>query len=362
MSKIYTALGLMSGTSLDGVDVAVIETDGERVHAFGSSLTVPYTRTQRQTLTDATQAALTWNFNGPAPNVFAEAEDALDEAHRTAIRALDVGVVDLIGYHGQTLLHRPDRLKTLQLGRGQGLADAFSCPVVFDFRTADVAAGGQGAPLAPIYHQALVELAALPGTSAILNLGGVGNVTLVTSNDLLASDTGPANGPLDSFLERRGVSMDRDGDISRDGAPDFAQVERWLNGRFFQRQWPKSADRYDFDVTGDLGESSLVGGAATLCAFTALAASQTIGQMGVAPDRVIVCGGGRRNPTIMTMLQLELGCPVMPAEAVGWDSDAIEAQAFAYLAVRVLRGLPNSFPTTTAVPQPTVGGRIASPT
>lgn len=361
MSKIYRALGLMSGTSLDGVDAALIETDGQQVHAFGPSLTVPYTAEQRQTLTDATQAALSWNFNGPAPNIFAEAEDALDAAHRIAIREVEAGPIDLIGYHGQTVLHRPDRLKTLQLGRGQGLADTFECAVVFDFRSEDVAAGGQGAPLAPIYHQALVEFAALPGTSAILNLGGVGNVTLVTSNDLLASDTGPANGPLDSFLERRGVSMDRDGEISRDGVPDFAQVERWLNSRFFQRQWPKSADRYDFDVIGDLGESSLVGGAATLCAFTALSAARTIRQIGVAPDRVVVCGGGRRNPTIMTMLQLELDCPVMPAETVGWDSDAIEAQAFAYLAVRVMRGLPNSFPTTTGVPTPIVGGRIAYP-
>lgn len=362
MSKIYTALGLMSGTSLDGVDASVIETDGEQIQKFGPSLTVPYTPEQRQTLTDATQAALAWDFKGPAPNIFAEAEDALDAAHRTAIRALNAGPIDLIGYHGQTVLHRPDRLKTLQLGRGQGLAETFDCPVVFDFRSEDVAAGGQGAPLAPIYHHALVDFAKLPGTTAVLNLGGVGNVTLVTGNDLFASDTGPANGPLDSFLESRGMSMDQDGDVSRDGMPDFVQIERWLTSHFFQRSWPKSADRYDFNVLGDLMKVEISDGTATLCAFTALSAVRTIRQMGVAPDRVIVCGGGRRNPTIMTMLQLELDCPVIPAETVGWDSDAIEAQAFAYLAVRVLRGLPNSFPTTTGVPKPTVGGRIASPT
>lgn len=361
MSKIYRALGLMSGTSLDGVDAAVIETDGTRIHAFGPSVTVPYTSQQRQTLTDATQAALRWDFNGPAPNLFSEAEDALDTAHRKAVQVLDAGGVDLIGYHGQTVLHRPDRLKTLQLGRGQGLADAFNCPTVFDFRTADVAAGGQGAPLAPIYHQALVNAASLPGVTAVLNLGGVGNVTLVSDNDILASDTGPANGPLDSYLERRGIAMDKDGDVSRAGTPDFARVERWMEIGFFGRAWPKSADRYDFDVVDDLEGAPLSDGAATLCAFTALSAARTIRQMGVAPDRVIICGGGRRNPTIMTMLQLELGCPVASAESVGWNSDAIEAQAFAYLAVRVLRGLPNSFPTTTAVPEPTVGGRIAYP-
>lgn len=361
MSKIYRALGLMSGTSLDGVDAAVIETDGERIQSFGQSLTVPYTDVQRQTLTDATQAALAWDFNGPAPNIFAEAEDALDRAHQTAIAELGAGSVDLIGYHGQTVLHRPNRLKTLQLGRGQGLAQIFGCPVVFDFRSEDVAAGGQGAPLAPIYHKALVGYAGLPGVSAVLNLGGVGNVTLVSENDLLASDTGPANGPLDSFLESRGVSMDRDGELSRNGMPDFARVEGWLTSRFFQNSWPKSADRYDFNVLEDLIDVSLSDGAATLCAFTVLSTVRTIRQMSVAPDRVIVCGGGRRNPTIMTMLQLELDCPVMPAEAMGWESDAIEAQAFAYLAVRVVRGLPNSFPTTTGVPIPTVGGRIADP-
>lgn len=362
MSKIYTALGLMSGTSLDGVDAAILETDGNRIHAFGPCVTVPYTAAQRETLAEATRAALGWDFDGPAPNIFAEAEDALDAAHRAAIQALDAGPIDLIGYHGQTVLHRPDRLKTLQLGRGQGLADAFGCPVVFDFRSADVAAGGQGAPLAPVYHQALVDHAKLPGVTAVLNLGGVGNVSLVSENDLRASDTGPANGPLDSFLEGRGVAMDRNGDISRDGTPDFSQVERWLEIDFFKRTWPKSADRYDFDVVADLAAVDLADGAATLCAFSALSAAQTIRQMSVAPDRVIVCGGGRRNPTIMTMLQLELGCPVLPAEAVGWDSDAIEAQAFAYLAVRVVRGLPNSFPTTTGVPKPVVGGRMAHPT
>jgi anhydro-N-acetylmuramic acid kinase len=361
MSKIYTALGLMSGTSLDGVDAAVIETDGERIHAFGPSLTVEYTASQRQILMDATQEALRWNFNGPAPNIFAKAEDALDAAHRTAIKALDAGAVDVIGYHGQTVLHRPDRLKTLQLGRGQGLAQVFDCPVVFDFRTEDVAAGGQVAPLAPIYHKALVDHAGLAGVTAVLNLGGVGNASLVTQNDLLASDTGPANGPLDSFLERRGVSIDRDGEMSRDGAPDFVKIDKWLQTGFFQRSWPKSADRYDFDVIDDLTEMDLTAGAATLCAFTALSAARTIRDMGIAPDRVIVCGGGRRNPTIMTMLQLELGCPVSPAESAGWDSDAIEAQAFAYLAVRVVRGLPNSFPMTTGVPEPTVGGRIVYP-
>lgn len=361
MSKVYRVLGLMSGTSLDGVDAAVIETDGERIHAFGPSLTLAYSDQQRSVLMDATQAALSWNFLGPPPNIFAEAEDALDDTHRQAIRELDAGSIDLIGYHGQTVLHRPDQLKTLQLGRGQGLTDQFECPCVYDFRSEDVAAGGQGAPLAPIYHKALVERANLAGVTAVLNLGGVGNVTIITGEEILATDTGAANGPLDSFLERRGLGFDIGGAVSEAGLADFKIVEGWLTADFFQRAWPKSADRYDFDVIDDLAQASVADGAATLCAYTALSASRTIAQMGRRPDRVIVCGGGRRNRTIMTMLALELGCPVQPAEAFGWDSDAIEAQAFAFLAVRVLLGLPNSFPTTTGVSTPTVGGQIAYP-
>lgn len=357
MSKIYTALGLMSGTSLDGVDAAVIETDGSRVTSFGPSLTLPYAEDQKAVLQAATDVALRWNFDGPPPNIFADAEDALDSAHRAAVQALNVGAVSVIGYHGQTVLHRPDRKRTLQLGRGQGLFETSGCRVVFDFRSADVAAGGEGAPLAPVYHQALVRRAELAGVTAVLNLGGVGNVTVVEGDALLASDTGPANGPLDSWLG----GVDEGGRISHGGMPDLARVERWLEAGFFRRGWPKSADRYDFDVIDDLSGLSREDGAATLSAFTALSVRKTVRQMGVAPDRVIVCGGGRHNRTIMTLLSLELGCPVLPAEAVGWDSDAIEAQAFAYLAVRVLEGLPNSFPTTTGVPSPIVGGRVAYP-
>ena len=157
------------------------------------------------------------------------------------------------------------------------------------------------------------------------------------------------------------LSVDLDGSLSRKAQPDFARVDQWLRTPFFQKSWPKAADRYDFDVLDQVKDMTTEEGAATLCAFTALSAAKTIRDMGYAPDRVVVCGGGRRNRTIMTMLALELGCPVVPAETYGWDSDAIEAQAFAYLAVRVMRGLPNSFPTTTGVPEPIVGGQIAYP-
>ncbi|MEL6687726.1 MAG: anhydro-N-acetylmuramic acid kinase, partial [Pseudomonadota bacterium] len=241
MAKVYTALGLMSGTSLDGVDAAIIETDGEQIFSFGPSITVPYAHQQRMVLADATQNTLSWNFDGPAPNYLAEAEEVLDQAHISAINTANVSEIDLIGYHGQTVLHRPDKRKTLQLGRGQSLADAINCPVVFDFRSEDVAAGGQGAPLAPIYHQALVRYSELPGVTAVLNLGGVGNVTIVTNTDLLATDTGPANGPLDSFLAEHDLSVDVDGGISQEGEPDFALIDQWLSRSFFKKPWPKSA-------------------------------------------------------------------------------------------------------------------------
>ncbi len=356
MSRIYRALGLMSGTSLDGVDVALLETDGETLHSFGRAITVPYAAEDRALLQEATEAALSWNFNGPPPKILTRAEGALDRAHVAA--AGSFGAVDVIGYHGQTVLHRPDRAKTLQLGNGKRLADQLGATCVYDFRSADVAAGGQGAPLAPVYHRALVRAADLPGVTAVLNLGGVGNVTLVSANRIGATDTGPANGPLDSWLG----SVDYGGTISAAGYPDLARVERWLGAPFFQRPWPKSADRYDFDVQGDLQGMTKADGAATLCAFTAMSVRRTMDRMVAIPDRLIVCGGGRHNRTVMEMLRLEFGCPVVPAESFGWDSDAIEAQAFAFLSVRVLLGLPNSYPTTTGVPAPTVGGRIAYPT
>ena len=270
----------------------------------------------------------------------------------------DVSNTVVIGYHGQTVLHDATRGRTLQLGTGERIAAMCGIPTVYDFRSADVAAGGEGAPLAPVYHRALAQAAGLSGVTAVLNLGGVGNVTVVDGDTLLASDTGPANGPLDSWLS----SVDEGGRVSRAGMPDFARVERFLDLPFFRRDWPKSADRYDFDVLGQMEGMSREDGAATLTLFTVLSVKRTLQQMGAKPDRVVVCGGGRHNRTVMTLLSVELGCEVMPAEDIAdWDSDSIEAEAFAFMAVRTLRGLPISFPTTTGVPAPMVGGRIAYP-
>jgi len=321
-AKRYRVIGLMSGTSLDGVDAAVIETDGERIFAFGPAVTVPLTGNTDFKAVMA--AAVNWGFGGPQPDIFARASDDIHASHIRAIDALgvDMAGIDLIGFHGQTVLHHPvvggTKGQTLQLGDGAVLARHFGVPCAFDFRSADVAAGGQGAPLAPIYHKALCDYAGLSGRIAVVNIGGVSNVTLIDGDKpLIATDCGPGNGPL----------------------------------------VPRSADRYDFDVVADLTGHSPEDGAATLCSFTAQAVASDLKNFD--PQTIIVCGGGRLNPAIMGMLDIHAGGDVVSAEHIGWNGDASEAQAFGYLAVRTLRGLPISFPGTTGAPRALTGGKIA---
>ena len=360
--RIYTALGLMSGTSLDGVDVAVIETDGVDVFGFGPTAEQGFSEAERAVLTDATQAALAWRFKGPPPNSFSQAEDVIDGAHIAAIGDLKA---EIIGYHGQTVLHHPpiggNKGQTLQLGRGDVLMKALNIPIAYDFRTADVEAGGQGAPLAPIYHEALVRYSKLGARVAVLNIGGVSNVTLIDDGKLQgATDCGPGNGPLDSWISSQGAGdFDKGGAASLMGEVDHALISKWLERDFFKRSMPRSADRYDFNVLGDLSHVKLEDGAATLAAFTAQAIARDVKNF--APESIIVCGGGRKNPAIMAMLDIHIDAKILSAENVGWDGDMLEAQAFAYLAVRTLKGLPISFPETTGAPRPMTGGRITNP-
>ena len=369
----YIVLGLMSGTSLDGVDAAFLETDGERISRLGPSLCHSFSASDRQILQDATQAALKWKFIGPRPKSFAAAEAIVLKTHVKAVNALCHNHSDwakdlsLIGFHGQTVLHHPPQVsmkgKTLQLGDGAALARAVQRPVWYDFRSDDMAAGGQGAPLAPIFHQALVDYSKLDRPTAVLNIGGVGNVTLMTKNNrIMASDTGPGNGPLDLWMERNGLgSFDPDGRYARAGTPHFPLVKNWLERAFFCREGPRSADRYDFDVINDMNDLSVEDGAATLAAFTVLAAVYTLNEMAHKPKSLIVCGGGRHNKGMMWMLREHLTATVKTSEEVGWNSDAIEAQAFAYLAVRAKWRLPISFPMTTGVAKPMSGGYLAVP-
>jgi anhydro-N-acetylmuramic acid kinase len=268
--------------------------------------------------------------------------------------------LDVAGFHGQTITHRPEKHFTWQIGDGAGLAQALGVRVINDLRGADVAAGGQGAPLVPVFHAALVR--ELPRPVAVVNIGGVANVTWIGENDsLLAFDTGPGNGPIDDWCVRRaGQRFDRDGALAASGKVDRARLDRWVEHRYFARKPPKSLDRGDFNDSWADG-LSVADGAATLTRATARAISLAARHFPEAAKQWIVTGGGARNPTLLAAIAAETGTPVVSASTLGWDGDALEAQAFAFLAVRSLRGLPLTFPTTTGVPKPLCGGRLHLP-
>jgi anhydro-N-acetylmuramic acid kinase len=351
-------IGLMSGTSLDGVDAAWLETDGEQIGVLGPTLTLPYDDRLRAELRRILDHASNLDPDDRALN---SAVARLTEYHVRAVAALG-RPADLIGFHGQTILHQPDRRRTWQVGDAGELARRTGLPVAHDFRSADVAAGGQGAPLAPVYHAALARDVAKP--LAVLNIGGVANVTWIGADGgLVAFDTGPGNGPLDDWIARRtGAAFDRDGAIARSGRVDQAVLNRLLADPYFSRPTPKSLDRLDFAASlaaSRLEDLSPADGAATLVAFTAAAVHLAL--LPGTPLRWLVTGGGRHNPAIMAALRDRLGVPVDPVEALGWDGDAIEAQCCGFLAARSRAGLPISFPGTTGVPQPLTGGRMTAP-
>lgn len=365
------AVGLMTGTVLDGnIDVALLKTDGERIEAFGAYTLAPYPQSTRDLLEETLQQARAWNFEGDEPVIFAEAEEVLTRAQAHAVRELveshgltmaDIGAV---GFHGQTVLHRAPqegRLgETRQLGDGDLMHSILGCPVVYDFRSADMRAGGQGAPLSAAYHAALLRDVDTDGETAVLNLGGVANVSWWDGADrLIAFDTGPANAPINDFVKAQGLGdMDRDGALAASGTVDEARLAELLKHPYLAAPYPKSLDRFDFGASMADGLDASTG-AATLTAFTASAVGKALDLLPVRPNRLIVCGGGRHNPTIMKMLGERAGVEAAPAETVGWRGDAIEAECFAFLAVRVLRDLPISFPTTTGAPEPLRGGKIA---
>jgi len=365
------AIGLMSGTSQDGVDVALIDTDGEAIAQFGATACRPYTKAERTLLRRATAAAANLTERTARPDIIAKAEALVNDAHAEAVQAflttndLTPGNLAAVGFHGQTLLHRPERGLTVQIGDGRALAARLGIPVVYDFRAADVAAGGQGAPLAPIFHRALVRQSSREPPVAVLNLGGVANVTFIDGDELIACDTGPGNALLDDFLRlRTGRPLDTDGRKAAAGTVDEATIARLLQHPFFALPPPKSLDRNDFrGWTGDVLDGIEVeDGAATLTALTAAAVARIVPHLPRAPKSWIVAGGGARNPTLMRMLGERLApARIESAHEAGWSIDSLEAQAFAYLAVRSLRGLPISFPGTTGAPRPLTGGVLAKP-
>ncbi|MFL5294743.1 MAG: anhydro-N-acetylmuramic acid kinase [Phenylobacterium sp.] len=369
-------LGFMTGTSLDAVDMAVLETDGEQITAFGPAGERKLSDPTRDLMLAATREALAWPRGAPEPAVFAEAARAGAEEHVAAAEeflksnGLAWSDIDLIGMHGQTVLHeRPGEGgpgRTVQLGDARLLASRAGVPVAHDFRTTDVAAGGEGAPLAPVYHLARARFSKLEPPLAVLNIGGVANVTFWPGGagreeEIVAFDTGPGNGMIDLMVQARGAGrFDAGGRFASVGRVDAGVLSALLGHPYFKAPPPKSLDRYDFSLE-PLEKLELEDAAATLVAFTAEGVKAGLELIGQAPREVIVTGGGRHNPEIMKALAERLPAPVRAAEAHGWRGDAIEAEAIAYLAARTARKLPISYPKTTGVAKPMTGGKIAKP-
>ncbi|HZC15569.1 MAG TPA: anhydro-N-acetylmuramic acid kinase [Caulobacteraceae bacterium] len=364
-------LGFMTGTSLDAVDMAVIETDGEAIQGLGPAGEKKLDPGVRALVEEAIAAAFRWPVGEPEPAIFGLAAAAIAAEHvaagedfMTRHRLLPEDL-DLIGVHGQTILHEPPIPgrpvgRTVQLIDAGAVARGLGVATAYDFRSDDVAAGGQGAPLAPVYHAALARYSQLPAPTAVINLGGVGNVTLIGARgDIEAFDTGPANGMIDLLVQARtDARYDADGALARAGRVDEAVLAAYLAHPYFGRTGPKSLDRFDFSLDPVAG-LALEDAAATLTAFAAEAAARGVKAASEIPLRLVVTGGGRRNPALMDAIRERLPLPVLSAEDVHWRGDSIEAEAFAYLAARCLMGLPISFRDTTGVPEPMTGGRIA---
>lgn len=358
----YWALGAMSGTSLDGVDAAMVLTDGVRILDFGDVAYRAYSTGEQAIL----QAAM-GQVDGPAVEAAAEVVLA---AHTEVLSGFEG--VDLVGFHGQTTFHAPLDARTCQIGDGAELARRLERPVVWDFRTTDVSLGGQGAPLAPFYHFALAKHLGIKTPTAFLNIGGVANLTWLDPNyadaedpgACLAFDTGPGNALIDDLCRvRLGEPMDRDGALTRQGEVDDAALAEFLRNPFFAELPPKSLDRDHFNnwmlAVDTLSNADAV---ATLAAGTVSAIAIGLDHCSKPPLQVLVAGGGRKNPGLMEMLSGVLDCAVTAVEDLGLDGDMLEAQAFAYLSVRVKRGLSTTAPGTTGVAAPVGGGTLSDGT
>lgn len=360
-SGVVKALGAMSGTSLDGVDAALILTDGIVISGFEESTYRAYTQAEREVIRAA--------FGKWQDDDTEAAAEIVETVHAQVLS--EIKGADVIGFHGQTVAHDPQDRGTHQIGSGDILADVLGVPVVWDFRTSDVKMGGQGAPLAPFFHFACAKWIAADAPVAFLNLGGVGNLTYVDPSfdapehegALLAFDTGPANAPInDEILGRTGSAFDLDGALAAMGTVAQPVIDNFLKHPYFHVMPPKSLDRDAFtglaDAVRDLSDADAV---ATLTACAAASVARGIEHCPTLPARVLVSGGGRRNPTLMAMLADMIPCEVVPVEDVGLDGDMLEAQAFGFLAVRVARGLPTSAQGTTGVRAAVGGGTLSRP-
>ena len=377
MANIQHILGLMSGTSLDGIDMAILATDGAAHITAGSSDFAAYDDKTRQHLRAvldkvAMLATADLQHRKAWPDWLQAAEAQVTQAHCAAVQNFlsdkTNGEVTLIGFHGQTICHRPQEGFTLQIGDGAALAQAVGVPVIGQFRLADMAAGGQGAPLAPLFHAALIGEGLIgegQNPIAVVNLGGIANVTWLHKDKIIAFDTGPANALLDDWVAHHSdAPYDKDGALAARGQVDEAALATLLAHDYFTAPPPKSLDRLAFNMAALQGLSP-ADGAATLSAFTVQALALGLAQCPAAPQRIILCGGGRHNQHIVTILtaqfSAQFGGEVALCEALGWQGDNLEAQAFAWLAARAQQGLPLSVPTTTGVKTPISGGQLYMP-
>ncbi len=365
-------LGFMTGTSLDGVDMAILETDGETQLTFGPWAEMPMPVETRSLLERTIKAALAWPRGEAEPAIFHEARRAIVECHFRAAsefltrNGLSFSDFDVLGAHGQTVLHERPKAgikgRTIQLFDGQAFADMTGVPVVCDFRQADIEAGGEAAPLMPVYHQALVQNAELDLPLVVINLGGVANITAISDKGLVAMDTGPANGLMDQWMRRhdRG-DFDHEGRIAASGEVHDDIVSVYMAHDYFKAAAPKSLDRYDFNLQA-IENLSFEDGLATLSAFTLQSLLAGIALTGVTPETLILAGGGRHNRHLVKQLKSALApAEVLLAEDLNWRGGALEAEGFAYMAVRSLKGLPISFPGTTGVKAPLTGGKVSYP-
>ncbi len=369
MARIHTVIGLMSGTSMDGVDVALIDTDGSTVSRFGPFRTYAFSAADREIVRAAVAEARTVAAREDRPAAMARAETMITERHAEAVERFlaDFQVsretIEAVGFHGQTVFHDPARALTIQLGDGAALADRLGMTVVWDMRADDMAAGGQGAPLAPAYHRALAATAGFSGPSAFINIGGVANITWIGSDGtLIAFDCGPGNALIDDWMqEKTGRAYDPDGSVARSGAPpDVDLLEELLGDVYFRALPPKSLDRDHFAIPA-LAGMSVADGCNLLTNFSVQAIARSADLLPEQPVRWIATGGGRHNDYMMDLLGKALDGRMVMAEDCGFDGDAIEAQAFAYLAVRSLKRMPISFPGTTGVSEPLTGGIVSPP-
>jgi anhydro-N-acetylmuramic acid kinase len=361
----FKAIGLMSGTSLDGIDVALIETDGhDYVRSIGFHY-VPYQEEDRKIIRTC------FGRRDRGTDDVRAAEKLLTHRHADAVRELlkneniSSHEIDYIGFHGQTIFHAPAERLTIQLGDGDLLSRETGIPVVYDFRSRDVLSGGEGAPLAPVYHRALAKSAGIRPPFVILNIGGVSNVTWIGAdeNDILAFDTGPGNALMDDYVQKHtGQRYDRDGELAASGIPDQGVLQQLALHPYFKRIPPKSLDRNEWDIAAFGGQSivkdrNTADTLATLLHFTAESILRARDYMPLAPHVWYACGGGRHNKTLITLLSQ--GINIRSVDELGWNGDAIEAECFAYLAVRSILGLPISFPKTTGVKIPLSGGVLS---